>query len=59
MIKVTCYGEEICFKNRKKAIEYFKKGLSYCDPSSSEYTRYYYIITKLEQGNNVVSDEDY
>lgn len=57
MIKVTCYNEEFKFTSRKKAVEYFKKGLSYCDPSSNEYTRYYDIITKLESGEKTVSDE--
>jgi hypothetical protein len=56
-VKVICYNEEMFFDTRKKAIAYFKEGMSYCDPYSSEYDRYAMIVQQLESGAMEATDE--
>ena len=56
MVTVTCYGETKVFKSKKKAIEFFEEGMMWCDPNSSEFSRYATIVMKLKCGMTNVDD---
>lgn len=54
-INVKIYGKDTSFNSRDEAIEYFETALSSCDPESSEYKRYEYILDELKAGeDNIV-----
>jgi hypothetical protein len=55
-VKVICYGEEKTY-TRKKAIEFFRRGIICCDPNSSECERYMNIYAHLMAGAMVAKDE--
>jgi hypothetical protein len=57
-VTVTCYGKTKIYKSRKEAIKYFKEGMKWCDPFSSEFERYAIIVMKLESGMTVVDDSN-
>lgn len=58
-IKVSVYDILKEFNSSAEAIEYFEKGCEYCDPNSSEYARYKYIIFQLKSGSTFATDESY
>ena len=57
MVTVTCYGKKQVFKSRKKAIEFFEEGMMWCDPGSSEFSRYASIVMQLKNGMTDVTDD--
>jgi hypothetical protein len=57
MVTVTCYGTTQVFKSRKKAIDFFEEGMMWCDPGSSEFSRYANIVMQLKSGMTDVSDD--
>lgn len=56
-VTVTCYGKTETYKSKKEAISFFKEGMMWCDPGSSEYARYATIVMKLESGMKIVDDD--
>lgn len=56
-VKVTCYGETKIYPSAKEAIEYFKEGMLWCDPNSSEFARYATIVARLMNGDTEVDDQ--
>lgn len=56
-VKVTCYGETKTWKTAQKAIDFFSEGMDWCDPGSSEYSRYAHIVRQLSLGKTEVTDK--
>jgi hypothetical protein len=56
-IKVTCYGKDYFYNSKEEAINDFLDGISCCDPQSSECSRYISIISQLQSGALVATDE--
>jgi ATP-dependent Lon protease len=55
IVTVTCYGQTKEY-NRKEAIDFFTEGMLWCDPGSSEYSRYAMIVSQLESGSTHACD---
>ena len=55
IVLVTCYGDTKEY-NREEAIDFFKEGMLWCDPGSSEYSRYAMIVDQLESGSTHACD---
>jgi hypothetical protein len=55
-VKVTCYDKTEEYPSAADAMDYFREGLNYCDPDSSEAERYYTIIDRLSEGKTEVTD---
>lgn len=49
-VSVFIDGEEHVYDSVEEAKEDMLMGMSFCDPGSSEYSRYAYILQQLEQG---------
>lgn len=58
-VKVTCYGETKVYPNAQEAIDFFREGMLWCDPNSSEFSRYATIVSRLMCGDIEVSDRYY
>lgn len=55
IVVVTCYGNTKEY-NREEAIDHFTEGMLWCDPGSSEFSRYANIVSQLRCGCTFVSD---
>ena len=56
-VTVTCYGKTKSWPSAQKAYNFFSQGMESCDPGSSEYSRYAYIVEQLNRGETEVTDE--
>lgn len=65
LITIKVYGDILKYKNKEEAFRYFERAMNSCDPESTEYERYEYIVANLENGKTKInadalydSDED-
>ena len=56
-VKVTCGGETETWETAQKAIDFYSEGMDWCDPGSSEYSRYAHIVRQLSLGKTEVTDK--
>lgn len=47
-ITVKVYGTTTEYASREEAEAFYREGMEYCDPRSSEYSRYAFICEALE-----------
>lgn len=56
-IYVKVYNRLDEYANAKEAISFYKEGMAACDPNSSEYSRYAYIVDYLKMGYTFVDGD--
>lgn len=53
-VTVICYGRGHTYDNAEQAITFYTDAVHGCDPSSSECSRYNYILDKLRSGAKMI-----
>lgn len=53
-VTVICYGLGKNYDNAEQAIKFYTDAVHGCDPSSSECSRYNYILDKLRSGAKII-----
>lgn len=53
-VTVVCYGLGKTYDNAEQAIKFYTDAVHGCDPSSSECSRYNYILDKLRSGAKMI-----